>query len=1299
MSRLLHAALLALLLFPLAGMAGTARGPVLRILAPDFIVPGKFQALEEIARSEGVELQSVIVGPTHSGSAEWLADADLILIDTSRPNDRAQLEAVLANLPDIGVPRITIGGGAPQWQHLASPDATRLIEYYGAGGTENYRNFFRYLAAWSRDADRSGFPDPVALPETAIYHPDAPDLFTGVTAYLDWQRGRGLDGKGVIGIVTHSGTVTDLTSGPVDGLIRGVENSGLIPVAFWSPSEARPKLLRQAGADAVVIRTHLRDGPVLAQQFLELDIPVIQTLVYRDGSAKDFRAAQSGVAQGSAAVFLAGAEVWGASDPIVLTAIENGQEVLIPEQLDALTDKLSRLVVLRHKPEDEKRLAMMFWNYPPGERNYSASNLNIPRSIEMITGALADAGYHVDPLDEAGAIGNLQALLSMLWRTTPPEALLDRGLADTLPVSDYRAWLDGLPDIRHKEMTGAGDPSRHWAVRQIDGQAAFVIPRLQLGNLVILPQMPRDGDGGHSHYHDTASAPDHLYMAAYLWLRQEFGADALIHLGTHGTQEWLKGKDRGLWAGDYPYLALGDMPVFYPYLQDNVSEAIQARRRGRAVIVSHQTPPFAPAGLQEELRELHHLIHEYDQLAPGPVRDESATRLRKMAAESGLSADMGWNEAKMQNDFSGFMSALHDHLHHLAESAVPLGLHVFGEPADPEHRLVTIMKQLGEPFQNAFGDGDEPLVEDPALIGQSAPVVQLRRWLRDGEEATTPEMTELRDRAMKLDQAAAASDEIPSLLAGLAGRYIPPGSGGDPIRDPELRSGRNLYAFEADRIPSESAYAAGERALDQLLTAYAEDHDGEIPDRLAFSLWASEAINHLGVTEAQILHALGLHPIRDPAGRLTDLEIIPSEELGRPRIDVVISVTSVYRDQFDSFMRLLAQATDRLAELDEPGNAVALNSRRIEAELSREGIAQDQAARLARYRIFSNAPENYGSGISHVTLDSASWDDEAVPAETFLNGTRFAYGAEEWGIAPDGVNLFARQLSGSDAAIMSRSSNLHGVLSSDHPFEFLGGLGLAIRHLDGKTPALYISDLRQGEPRTASLSSFLSDELRLRYLSPQWLSAMQEQGYSGTLAVLDGTNNLFGWQVVAPESVRADQWQAMFETYVEDALELGVNEWFEEHNPTAQAQLIARMSEAIRKDYWDAPAETRARMAQRWQELVAMDEVSVHEAAATQDFLSQMAQGYGVDAAPADAAAAEASLTMTDPAAADTAAEAMNESQQVQGKLLAPVPPPPQPAPVTIDLLLGLFGILVLIGFGVFLQIRANRAPSTGVPA
>ncbi|SIT84457.1 cobaltochelatase subunit CobN [Pontibaca methylaminivorans] len=1278
MRAIVHAlALLALLAVPVS--AQQDRAPVLRVLASDFVLPGKFRALAPLAEAEGVVLESVTVGPD---AGDLLTGADLILLDVPRGNDRAQVEAALEGRG--GVPRLTVGGGPPDWQELAPQDAARLAGWYAAGGAENYRQFFRYLAAWSRDAPREGFPDPVPLPETGIYHPDAPQIFDNVSDYLDWTGGQG----SVVGVAISPGAVTGLQSGVEDTLIRAIEAEGLIPVAFWAPQDAVAALAREAGLAALVVRTHMRGGPDLAEAVLEMDIPVIQTLGYRDGSIADFRQAQSGVGQGAAAIFLAGAEVWGASDPLVLMAVENGEEVVIPEQLDALTAKLRGIAALQRKPDAEKRLALLFWNYPAGERNLSASNLNAPRSIAAITEGLAGAGYGVDTITEDQAIRGAQALLSAIWRSTPPEELLAEGLAATLPVGDYRDWLETLPPERQRELRASGDPARHPAVREVDGVPSFVIPRLQLGNLAILPQMPRDAHG-HGHYHDTAAAPDHLYLAAYLWLREGFGTDAIIHLGTHGTQEWLKGKDRGLWAADYPMLAVGDVPVFYPYLQDNVAEAIQARRRGRAVIVSHQTPPFAPAGLQEDLRDIHHLIHDHAQLAEGPVRDEAARRIRQAVAESGLDADMGWDEARIEADFDRYLAELHDHLHFLAQSAVPLGLHTFGKAPDPDHRLVTVMQQLGPDFLDGFADDDEPAIEDPDRIMDSAPVATLRRWLREGQ----PDGSDTAERAAELDAALAAPGEMESLLAGLSGRLVPPGAGGDPIRNPDVRAGRNLYAFEADRIPAESAYAAGGEALAQVIDSYRETH-GRMPEKLAFSLWASEAISHLGVTEAQVLHALGLRPVRDRGGRVTALEIIPAEELGRPRIDVVISATSVYRDQFDSFMRLLAEAIDRLAELDEPGNAVAANSRRIAEGLAAQGIAPDQAARLSRYRIFSNEPQSYGSGVSHVTLDSTSWDDEAVPAQTFLNGTRYAYGAAGWGEAPEGVNLFAEQLRGSDAAIMSRSSNLHGVLGTDHPFELLGGLALAIRHLDGASPELFISDLRRGAPRTATLASFLSDELRLRYLSPQWIEAMQDEGYAGTLAVLEGVNNLFGWQVTAPESVRADQWQAMFDTYVADSRDMGIEDWFETHNPSAQAQLIARMAEAIRKDYWDAPENTRRLMAERWQELAAMPEVRAGEAGATREFLAAMAAGYGLDAAPApaEAEAAGAEPAAADPAPPDPAPTPQAQPEQVQGRVLEQVQPAPPP---DSRLPWGLALMIALIGLGAAIQIGTNRREPT----
>ncbi|UFS67248.1 cobaltochelatase subunit CobN [Paracoccus denitrificans] len=1262
--------------------------PLVRFLTSDFVLPGKFRALEPLAVAQGVRIEAVTVRPG-STAKDLLAGADLLVLDTPRPGDRALVEAALESQAG-DVARLTIGGGRPDWQGLAPQDAGRLVGWYAAGGPENYRQFFRYLAAWSRDEAREGYPDPVPLPTPGFYHPDAPQVFASVADYLEWFAVRGHAAAGTVGIVTHSGMVSGLQSGVEDAMIRAIEAEGLVPVAFWAPLEAIPDLAREAGLDALVIRTHMQGGPQLAEALLAADIPVIQTIGFRSGTPEDFRAAQSGVAQGSAAIFLAGAEVWGAYDPLVLMAVESGEEVVIPEQLAALTGKLRSLATLRHKPVAEKRLAMLFWNYPAGEKNLSASNLNVPRSIEEITQRLADAGYDLSPLTEAQAIKGAQALLAGIWRSTPPEDLLARDLAAPLPVATYTAWLEALPAERRREMRASGNPARHWAVREVEGVPSFIIPRLSLGKLVILPQMPRDASG-HGHYHDTSAAPDHLYLAAYLWLRQEFGADAIIHLGTHGTQEWLRGKDRGLWAYDYPSLAVGDVPVFYPYLQDNVSEAIQAKRRGRAVVISHQTPPFAPAGLQEDLRDLHQLIHEYAQLEPGPVQDEAARRIRAAVAENGIGADMGWDEARVDADFPAYLAELHDHLHFLAESTVPLGLHSFGRAADPEHRLVTVMQQLGAPFLSQFNADGEPFSGDPALIGDSAPVITLRRWLREGVLAEDPAMADLRARALDLDAALATPGEIEALLVGLSGRFVPPGSGGDPIRNPDVRAGRNLYAFEADRIPAASAYAAGGEALEQVIAAYGQAHDGAMPEKLAFSLWASEAISHLGVTEAQVLHALGLRPVWDKAGRVTALEIIPAAQLGRARIDAVISVTSVYRDQFDSFMRLLDEAVIRLAEMEEPGNPIAGNSRRIAEGLIAKGIAADDAATLSHYRIFSNAPEAYGSGVSHVALDSAGWEDEAVPAEAFLNGTRHAYGAGGWGVAPEGVNLFAEQLSGSDAAIMSRSSNLHGVLGSDHPFEFLGGLALAIRHLDGASPDLFISDLRRGSPRTATLASFLSDELRLRYLSPQWIAAMQAEGYSGTLAVLDGTNNLFGWQVTAPESVRADQWQALFDTYVNDSKALGIEEWFEAHNPSAQAQLIARMAEAIRKDYWDAPEETRRRMAERWQELAANPEVRASEAKATRDFLSAMAAGYGIGAEAPAADAAPATL----PAAApdtpqDKAPTPETVPEQVSGQVLEPVAPAPA-GEADYRGLIGAAALLALVAFGAALQIRTNR--------
>ncbi|MGO3742067.1 cobaltochelatase subunit CobN [Kerstersia sp.] len=1241
--------------------------PVLRVFTNSFVPKGKFERLQGLAEAAGMQLEHVNVAHAPGMAGAWLNGAALAVLDTPRPADRTQVEAALgAALRQPDSHWLAVGGGAPAQAGLDAVVARRLAAYYEAGGTRNFQLFFRYAQAALSGGDLALFPDPEPLPASGFYHPASTRIFPALSDYLAWGQTRWQAGSGVVAFLTHAGALGDLQTDDLDVLVSKAEAAGLIPVVFWFDAQHQtlPELLGQGQVDALVNLGHLQDGKARSADFLALDIPVLQTATFRQEPGEpDWEHAVSGMPPRTLAIFLAGPEGWGMMDPIVLRQSVQGAQQLLPEQADALIGKLQGLVALRQVAAADKKLALLFWNYPQGEKNLAASHLNLPRSIVSLAHGLAEHGYRVTVPEEIELIRQAQEMLAALYRQEALETLLQHDLADVYPVQAYRQWLRRLPAAQRQALAHWGDPGKHWAVREIGGEAVFVIPRLQLGHLTVLPQMPRAAEMG-QHYHDTASAPDHLYLAAYLYLRQKLGVHALIHMGTHGTQEWLPGKDRGLAATDFPFLAVGDVPVFYPYLQDNVGEAMQAKRRGRAVTISHQTPPFAPAGLYDTLADLHQLIHEYQQLDEGAAQSVARDRILAAAQANHMLADLGWETEDARLRFEDFVQALHDHLHELARAAMPLGLHTFGEPAAPEHRLMTVMQQLGEPFYQAAGMTDDewltqghaaaqwmpgtapealqaqaaldagaagqepPLAagaDSAATLQQSRPYRLLQTSLRsaadgqadaqDGETMTmaslSPALRAQMERARQLDAGLADTQEIEALLAGLAGRFVLPGAGGDPLRNPDIASGRNLYAFEADRIPSPAAYEAGQAAYAQLLQAYADSHDGAVPRKLAFSLWSSEAIRHLGVTEAQVLHALGLRPVWGRGGRVEALEIIPASELGRPRVDVVVQVTGVYRDQFDGFMRLLAEAIERLAQLEEPDNAVAANTLLAERMLRDAGIAPAEAQQGARQRIFGNAPGAYGTGVPHLTLQADAWEDEAALSAQFLNSSQYAYGATAWGENRSGKKVLETQLSGVQAVVMSRSSHLHGVLSTDHPFEFMGGLSAAIRHLDGSAPALLVSDLRQGQPRTTSLQRFLSDEMRVRYLNPAWIQGMQAEGYAGTLSVLEATNNLYGWQAMDASTVRADQWQAMFDTYVADTRELGMQAWFERDNPHAQGQMLERMAEAVRRGYWDAPPETRQKMAQRWQELQRDFQVKAG-AAVTRAYLDAMVAGYGL---------------------------------------------------------------------------------------
>ncbi|MCD9028199.1 cobaltochelatase subunit CobN [Luteimonas sp. BDR2-5] len=1241
--------------------ADDGAGPqvLVQVVASDFVLPSKVARLDALGRDQGVRFEYVPV--ERDGAAARVAGADLVILDTPRPSDVERVQSVLGDaLATSAAPWVRVGGGPPASGALDGAQARRIAGYYAGGGEANYRHLADYLLQWKRGGDLDAVPAPRPMPDTGYYHPAAGDIFDRRADFAAWRQ-RHAPGPGVA-LLVSAGSVAALQTALVDKVIERAAAHGIGAFGVWFDDDD-PAALREAldglGAVAVVNMTHLQQGGLRAAEFLALDVPVIQGLNARQQDPDAWRAAASGVPASLAATFIAVPEIWGASDPLVLGAVARGEQVAIPEQVELLAGRLARIAALRAEPAADKRLALLFWNYPAGEKNLSASNLNLPRSIAALSQRLRDAGYRVDAASEREIVDMGQAMLGGYYRPETLDALLRDDLADSLPVARYRQWLDTLPPPRRDALLAQwGDPARHASVRTIDGEPAFVFPRARLGDLLLMPQPPRAGRIGEA-AHDQEAVPSHYYLAAYLYLREGFAADALIHFGTHGTQEWTPGKDRALWAGDYPYLAVGDVPVFYPYVQDNIGEAMQAKRRGRAVTISHQVPAFAPAGLYDEMRDLHALIHQYQQLDAGGVRLRTGAAIGEAALAAGIAGDMGWDRAAIAADIDGFLPLLHDHLHELARSAMPLGLHTFGEPAADEHRLSTVMQQLGAPFYEALGlDPDEVFAADFAALAQSLPYRTLAHHLHGAgriEETGHPALRAQLARARELDAALLDTQETESLLRGLAGGFVPPGPGGDPLRDPGLRSGRNLHALEPDKVPTPAAYETGGEALQQLVDAYRRDHGGDAPAKLAFSLWSSETIRQLGVQEAQVLHALGLRPVWDAGGRLTALEIIPASELGRPRIDVVVQATSVYRDQFDGFMRLLAAAIERLAAEGDAGNAVARNSAAVAERLRAQGVEAARAQALSTLRIFSNAPGEYGSDLSGAVLDDGedAAKDDATLAGVFLSRLQYGYGASEQGVSVEGANVFAEQLRGVQAAVLSRSSNTHGVLSTDHPFEYLGGLSLAIRHLDGASPALYVSDLRSAAPRTTGAAQFLAAELRSRQLNPQWIGAMQQEGYAGTLQVLDAVNNLYGWQSTAPDVVRDAQWQAMHDTYVRDVRQLGIDQWFERDNPTAQAQMIQRMREAIARGYWQADARTRAELEARLQ--------AIGQALSATDTTASAAPapGFGTNAPDVPAHPAVAAPVVEPPADAATAPEPAAAPPQVRGRVMRQVEPPP----------------------------------------
>ncbi|WP_229722954.1 cobaltochelatase subunit CobN [Xylophilus rhododendri] len=1182
--------------------------------------------------------------------------------------------------------------------------------------------------------------------------PDAPGTFADAAALARWQQAQAeLKDLPAVAVLVHRYHFIDGSTDWLDSWLRGFRRQGLLAYAVFSPATSAAELqsllelpaTHRPHPRALVLHQLLPRGAELQPLLERWGTPLLATQPYRNGDVAAWQADAVGLGSSDVPFYLAQPEGAGAIDPVLVTAQAAGGAgtALIDVQADAVVAKARRLIALQTRPEHDKRLVAMVYNYPAGGTNFGASFLNVPRSLERVSGGLAEAGYDTHAVSEADWIAGLQPLLRAYYPGADLRALLEADRAAAVPLVDYERWFATLPQAVRERVTGQwGPPGRSPYVLQWKGAPVFVIPRLQVGKLSVLPQPPREETlrSGQSPFMHRSKTPlSHHYLATYFWAGQ---ADALIHFGTHGTQEWAPGKSRGLSMDDdamLPLAAASDhVPVVYPYIVDNLGEALTAKRRGRALLVSHKTPVFSPAGFNARMARMHELMHEWETVDAGPTRAALERELTKQFTEHQLHRDLGWTPERIAEHFEGFLEILHPYLDSLAQSSQPKGLATFGVAPDTTLRRQTIMQSLRKPLIEALGeDIDEAFLIDYASMPTARPARWLDLALRDAEAASvldlrkeprvagvipnhaalkpidTTALLALAKRAQELDKLLATEGEMPGLLAALDGRFLTAAYGGDPIRNPDsLPTGRNLTGLDPARLPTQQAYAVAQSVFDDWLKAWRHEHDKRMPERLALSLWAGETLRQQGVLEAEALIALGVRPVWDASGRPQQVQLIPSAELKRPRVDVLLSVTGSYRDQFPVLMALLDQAVALAAAATEEGGqptAIARNTRQVEAELLQRGVPREQAALLARARSFGNSAGDYGTGIAEAVQDDGLQREDSRLGDMFLQRMSQPYvdGRPVEGLAQGAAaEALGAHLRHTDAAVMSRSSNLYGMVSSDDPFQYLGGLSAAARSAGRKEGLdLYVSQVQDsGEVHSEAASRSIALEMQSRYLHPGWIEAQKQEGYAGTLQVLKAVQFAWGWQAVARDTIRSDHWQSFYEVLVKDKHHMGIPEWMRSH-PQAFAQTLERLVQAQRQGYWAADEDAQKQLAQLYRELtrdapLANELASVRQWAESPERREATSADQGTAALGMAAVAPTAPSLPVPPAAPPAAEPAAAAAPPVTGMRLVRQPDPAPASNTAVQRLLQLFawGVMALAALaGAVRQWHSGRPQPT----
>ncbi|MGE5153193.1 MAG: magnesium chelatase subunit H [Bdellovibrio bacteriovorus] len=1062
------------------------------------------------------------------------------------------------------------------------------LQYWLAGSEENIANLIRFLVDRYADGERRSLrgrlkvPLPQEYPEVGVYHPRLPGRIAAEATRLPLG---GRDCKGTVGLLLMRSYVLAGNANHYDGVIAALESRGLrvIP-AFASGLDARPAVERffmangRAVVDAVISLTgfSLVGGPAYndaraAEELLSrLDVPYLSTLAVEFQTLEQWEGSAQGLLPVEATMMVAIPELDGSTGPLVYggrsttVAADRQRDMQTHgERTGRLADRVARLVALRKRSRAERKVAVVLFNFPPNAGNTgTAAYLSVFASLFNVLKAMKAEGYRVelpadvDDLRERIVNGNAQ-------RFGAHANVLTR-----IPADDHVRREPWLQEIERQWGPAPGK-------QQADGRSIFVLGE-RFGNVLVgvQPAFGYEGDPMRLLF-EQGFTPTHAFSAFYRYLREDFGADAVLHFGTHGALEFMPGKQVGMSAACWPDRLIGDLPNLYLYASNNPSEGTIAKRRSAATLVSYLTPPIARAGLYKGLTELKGSMERWRSLSPGAA-DERADLAELIQAQAAC-LDLCDPEPLWITDAEARIDALNRQVLELEYTLIPHGLHVVGTPPRPEAR-VDLLLAIAESVHGARPERDAVA----ALVAGESP----ERALAAGAMPASAENLALMKALAETDQLLQTEHEIPALLRALDGRYLRPAPGGDLLRTPAiLPTGRNLHGFDPYRIPSSYAVKDGARQAQRLLARYT-DEGHPIPECVALVLWGTDNLKTEGGPIAQALALIGALPRFDSFGRLCGAQLIPLEELGRPRIDVIMTLSGIFRDLLPLQTRLLAEAAYLAASAEEPEEQNFVRKHAL-AYQAQNGVDLETAA----LRVFSNADGAYGANVNYL-VDSSRWDEGDELAETYTRRKCFAYGRA--GKPRAEAKLLTSVLGTVDLAYQNLDSVELGVTSIDHYFDTLGGISRAVGRTRGSEVPVYIGDQTQGDGVVRTLAEQVALETRTRMLNPKWYGGMLEHGYEGVRQIEAHVTNTMGWSATTGQ-VAPWVYQRLTETYV---LDEAMRERLAALNPTASAKVASRLIEAHERRYWTPDPETLEALRRAGEELEDRLEGVYQEAAA-----------------------------------------------------------------------------------------------------